>query len=182
MKNNSTTSKKLTASVTAVVVLAVCLCITTFALVWATVSVEGNLFHTGTVKINLNDGRPVVEEHEFLFEPGMTVKKDFFIENQSTGDVYYKLYFADVEGGLANVLEITVKDGDKVLYSGKAANLTKENVGAADDVLKLNERRNLTVYFHFPEGVGNNTQNLVLTFSMKADAVQTKNNPNRVFD
>ncbi|GFI55439.1 hypothetical protein IMSAG013_00483 [Clostridiales bacterium] len=182
MKNNSTTSKKLTASVTAVVVLAVCLCITTFALVWATVSVEGNLFHTGTVKINLNDGRPVVEEHEFLFEPGMTVKKDFFIENQSTWDVYYKLYFADVEGGLANVLEITVKDGDKVLYSGKAANLTKENVGAADDVLKLNERRNLTVYFHFPEGVGNNTQNLVLTFSMKADAVQTKNNPNRVFD
>ncbi|MCI8471939.1 MAG: hypothetical protein HFE65_02400 [Clostridiales bacterium] len=182
MKNNSTTSKKLTASVTAVVVLAVCLCITTFALVWATVSVEGNLFHTGTVKINLNDGRPVVEEHEFLFEPGMTVKKDFFIENQSTWDVYYKLYFADVEGGLANVLEITVKDGDKVLYSGKAANLTKENVGAADDVLKLNERRNLTVYFHFPEGAGNNTQNLVLTFSMKADAVQTKNNPNRVFD
>ncbi len=182
MKNNSTTSKKLTASVTAVVVLAVCLCITTFALVWATVSVEGNLFHTGTVKINLNDGRPVVEEHEFLFEPGMTVKKDFFIENQSTWDVYYKLYFADVEGGLANVLEITVKDGDKVLYSGKAANLTKENVGAADDVLKLNERRNLTVYFHFPEGVGNNTQNLVLTFSMKVDAVQTKNNPNRVFD
>ncbi len=182
MKNNSTTSKKLTASVTAVVVLAVCLCITTFALVWATVSVEANLFHTGTVKINLNDGRPVVEEHEFLFEPGMTVKKDFFIENQSTWDVYYKLYFADVEGGLANVLEITVKDGDKVLYSGKAANLTKENVGAADDVLKLNERRNLTVYFHFPEGVGNNTQNLVLTFSMKADAVQTKNNPNRVFD
>lgn len=182
MKNNSTTSKKLTASVTAVVVLAVCLCITTFALVWATVSVEGNLFHTGTVKINLNDGRPVVEEHEFLFEPGMTVKKDFFIENQSTWDVYYKLYFADVEGGLANVLEITVKDGDKVLYSGKAANLTKENVGAADDVLKLNERRNLTVYFHFPEGVGNNTQNLVLTFSMKSDAVQTKNNPNRVFD
>ena len=164
------------------VLLPVCLCITTFALVWATVSVEGNLFHTGTVKINLNDGRPVVEEHEFLFEPGMTVKKDFFIENQSTWDVYYKLYFADVEGGLANVLEITVKDGDKVLYSGKAANLTKENVGAADDVLKLNERRNLTVYFHFPEGVGNNTQNLVLTFSMKADAVQTKNNPNRVFD
>jgi len=182
MKSNRSTSKKLTASVTAVIILAVCLCITTFALVWATVSVEGNLFHTGTVKINLNDGKPVIEEHEFLFEPGMTVKKDFFIENQSTWDVYYKLYFTDVEGGLADVLNITVKDGDKILYQGLAGDLIKEKVGAADDILKLNERRNLTVYFHFPEEAGNSAQNLVLTFSMKADAVQTKNNPNKLFD
>ena len=143
---------------------------------------ENNLFHTGIVKINLNDGKPVIEEHEFLFEPGMTVKKDFFIENQSTWDVYYKLYFTDVEGGLADVLDITVKDGEKILYSGKASDLTKESVGAANDVLKLNERRNLTVYFHFPEEAGNSTQNLVLTFSMSADAVQTKNNPNKLFN
>lgn len=178
---NNATSKKLTASVVTVVILAVCLCITTFALVWATVSVESNLFHTGIVRINLNDGKPVIEEHEFLFEPGMTVKKDFFIENQSTWDVYYKLYFTEVEGGLADVLEITVKNGEKILYNGKAGDLTKENVGAADDILKLNERRNLTVYFHFPEEAGNRTQNLVLTFSMRADAVQTKNNPDRLF-
>ncbi len=176
------TAKKLTASVVTIIVLAFCLCITTFALVWATVSVDNNLFHTGIVKINLNDGKPVIEEHEFLFEPGMTVKKDFFIENQSTWDVYYKLYFTDIEGGLANVLDVTVKDGEKVLYSGKATDLTKENVGAANDVLKLNERRNLTVYFHFPEESGNEAQNLVLTFSMSADAVQTKNNPNKLFD
>lgn len=182
MSDNSMTSKKLTASVVTVVVLAICLCITTFALVWATVSVENNLFHTGIVKINLNNGKPVIEEHEFLFEPGMTVKKDFFVENQSTWDVYYKLYFTNVEGGLADVLEITVKDGDRILYQGKASNLTKENVGAADDVLKLNEHRNLTVYFHFPEEAGNETQNLVLTFSMSADAVQTKNNPNKLFN
>lgn len=180
--NQNTTSKKLTASIVTVIVLAICLCITTFALIWATVSVENNLFHTGIIKINLNDGKPVIEEHEFLFEPGMTVKKDFFIENQSTWDVYYRLYFTDVEGGLADVLDITVKDGEKILYSGKASDLTRENVGAANDVLKLNERRNLTVYFHFPEETGNSTQNLVLTFSMSADAVQTKNNPNKLFN
>lgn len=180
--NQNTTSKKLTASIVTVIVLAICLCITTFALIWATVSVENNLFHTGIIKINLNDGKPVIEEHEFLFEPGMTVKKDFFIENQSTWDVYYRLYFTDVEGGLADVLDITVKDGEKILYSGKASDLTRENVGAANDVLKLNERRNLTVYFHFPEEAGNSTQNLVLTFSMSADAVQTKNNPNKLFN
>ena len=75
------TTKKLTGGIVTIIVLAVCLCVTTVALVRAMVSVDNNLFHTGSVKINLNDGKPVIQEHEFLFEPGMTVKKDFFIEN-----------------------------------------------------------------------------------------------------
>ncbi len=181
MNDNSKTAKKLTGSIIAVVVLALCLCITTFALVWATVSVDNNLFHTGTVKINLNDGKPVIEEHEFLFEPGMTVKKDFFIENESTCDVYYKLYFDNVNGGLADVLQITVKDGDRTLYQGTAAELNRTEVTAADDVLKIKERRELTVYFYFPADAANSTQNLTLTFDLCADAVQTKNNPNKLF-
>ena len=176
------TAKKLTGGIVAIIVLAVCLVITTFALVYASVSVENNLFRTGEVKINLNDGEPVIREHEFLFEPGMTVKKDFFIENESTWDVYYRLYFNNVSGGLADVLEITVKDGDKVLYSGTANELTKQRVTAADDTLKIGQKRNLTVYFHFPEEKGNETQNLDLTFTMCAEATQTKNNPNKLFD
>lgn len=181
MSNDNKAVKKLTGGIITIILLAICLCITTFALVWATVSVDNNLFHTGTVQINLNDGKPVIEEHEFLFEPGMTVKKDFFIENQSTWDVYYKLYFDHVEGGLSDVLEITVKDGDKTLYHGTAAELSSTDVGAADDILRLNERRELSVYFHFPEESGNVAQNLTLTFDMCADAVQTKNNPERLF-
>lgn len=179
--SNSKTAKKLTGSIIAVIVLAVCLCITTFALVWATVSVDNNFFHTGAVEINLNDGNPVIEEHEFLFEPGMTVKKDFFIENESTWDVYYKLYFVNVDGGLADVLEITVKDGKRTLYQGTATDLNRKAVGAADDILRLKEKRELSVYFYFPEEAGNITQDLTLTFDMCADAVQTKNNPNKVF-
>lgn len=70
MSERKKTDKKLAASVLTIVVLAVCLCVTTFALVYSTVTVENNLFQTGTVKINLNDGRPVIEEHEFLFVPG----------------------------------------------------------------------------------------------------------------
>ena len=181
MANNSKTAKKLTGSIITVIILAVCLCITTFSLVWATISVDNNLFRTGSVKINLNDGKPVIEEHEFLFEPGMTVKKDFFIENESTWDVYYKLYFENVTGGLADVLKITVNDGEKTLYQGTVKDLNRTDVTAADDVLKIKERRELTVYFHFPEEAGNDTQNLTLTFDMCADAVQTKNNPNKAF-
>ncbi len=178
----SKTVKKLAGSVIAVVILSICLCITTFALVYSTVAVEDNLFHTGMVKLNLNNGNPVIEEHEFLFEPGMTVEKEFFIENQSSWDVYYKLYFQDIEGGLADVLEVYVRDGGRVLFSGKVADLTKDKVGAADDILKRNERRNLTVSFHFPEEAGNTAQALYLTFTIGADAVQTKNNPNKLFD
>lgn len=176
------TAKRLTGGIIAIVTLAVCLCITTFALVYASVSVENNLFYTGRVKINLNDGKPVIREHEFIFEPGMTVKKDFFIENDSTWDVYYRIYFENVSGGLADVLEITVKDGDRALYSGTASELTQQNVTAADDTLKIGQKRNLTVYFHFPDDKGNETQNLDLTFTMCAEATQTKNNPNRLFD
>lgn len=44
------TAKRLTGGIIAIVALAVCLCITTFALVYASVSVENNLFHTGKVK------------------------------------------------------------------------------------------------------------------------------------
>ena len=160
------TAKRLTGGIIAIVALAVCLCITTFALVYASVSVENNLFHTGKVKINLNDGKPVIREHEFIFEPGMTVKKDFFIENDSSWDVYYRIYLENVSGGLKDVLEITVKDGDRALYSGTASELTQQNVTAADDTLKIGQKRNLTVYFHFPEDKVNETQNLDLTFTM----------------
>ncbi len=176
------TVKKLTGGIITIIALAVCLCITTFALVYASVSMENNLFHTGKVKINLNDGKPVIREHEFLFEPGMTVEKNFFIENDSTWDVYYRLYLDNVSGGLAEVLTVTVKDGTKTLYSGTANELTRQNVVAADDTLKIGQRRNLTVVFHYPETAGNDTQSLDLTFTLCAEATQTKNNPNKLFN
>lgn len=176
------TAKKLTGGIAAIVILSICLTATTFALVWAQVSVENNLFHTGKVDINLNDGKPVINEHEFIFEPGMTVEKDLFIENNSTWSVYYRLYLEDISGGLADVLEVTVKDGDKVLLSGTAKDLTKERAVAADDVLQINERRPLKIVFHFPEERGNEAQGLDLNFTVCADATQTKNNPKRLFN
>jgi hypothetical protein len=103
-------------------------------------------------------------------------------KNESTCDIYYKLYFDNVNGGLADVLQITVKNEEKTLYQGTAENLKRNAVAAADDVLKIGERRELTVYFYFPEEAGNSAQNLTLTFDMCADAVQAKNNPNKLFD
>lgn len=176
------TYQKLTGGIFTVIVLAVCLCITTFSLVYATVSIENNLFQTGKVELNLNNGRPVIQEHEFIFEPGMTVQKNFFIENNSTWAVYYRIYLENVTGGLADVLEVTVKNGEKVLYTGTANTLSRQNVTAADDILQLKEKRNLTVAFHFPEEKGNEAQNLNLTFTLCAEATQAKNNPQKSFN
>ncbi len=176
------TAKKLRGSVVAVVILAACLCATTLALVFSAASVNNNLFHTGEAKINLNDGKAVIQEDEFVFEPGMTVTKDFFVENNGTWDVYYRLYFDDVSGGLADVLEVSIKDGDKVLCTGTVSGLSRQSATAADDTLKIGERRNLTMTFHYPEISGNETQGLNLAFTVCADATQTKNNPHRLFD
>lgn len=179
------TAKKLTRAIILAVILAICLCITIYALVLARVSVKENRFQTGVVDINLNDGQAVIKETEFRFEPGMTVKKDFFIENRSTCKVYYKLYFDDVSGGLADVLEITIQKGNEILYRGTAASLNRANVAAADDVLGstgASARRELTILFHYPEAGDNSGQNQTLSFKLCADAVQTKNNNNKEFE
>lgn len=182
MSKPSKTAKKLTSGFITILVLAACLCLTTFALAYSTLVVDNNLFQTGEVTINLNDGKPVIEDGAFLFEPGMTVEKDFFLENQSTWDVYYKLYLDNVEGGLADLLDVSIRSGDTVLFSGKASALTEDRAVPAEDVLRLHERRELAISFHFPEDAGNRAQNLYMSFTLKADAVQTKNNPNRLFD
>ena len=144
--NKLNATNKLTISAIVLVILSLCLCITTFALAYSIVVVENNIFQTGYVSINLNNQQPVIEENEFLFEPGMTVQKEFFIKNNSTGSVYYKLYFDNVEGELAKYLKITISVGDKVLYQGTVAEIN-EDVAAADDELDVGEKRILLITF-----------------------------------
>lgn len=181
MSNDSAFMRKISGSIAIIIILSLCLAVTSFAL-YTSVHVDGNTFETGNVTINLNGGEPVISEHEFLFEPGMTVVKDFYVESMSSDDVYYKLYFTDVMGSLAPALRITVKHGEKVLYAGTAATLSRSNVIAADDILTPGERRDLTIIFHFPPEYGNELQDATLYFTMCAEAVQTRNNPDKLFN
>ena len=111
----------------------------------------------------------------------MTVEKEFFVQNNSTVDVYYKLYFENVEGELAEFLEITVKDADNELFSGKAADFVKDKAKADEAVLGAAEKRVLTISFHMPDDVENDAMGKALSFTMGASAVQAKNNPDRLF-
>ncbi len=182
MSRKHTTEKRLIFGIVLAVILSICLCVTTYALFYAVVTVEENYFKTGVVSIDLNGGKPVIEEYEYLFEPGMTVEKPFYIKNQSTWAVYYKIYLDNVEGGLADILDITILDGEQVLYQGTASTLTRQNAIAVNDILLIGERRDLKIRFYYPKDVGNPTQNWELRFDLCADAVQEKNNPDKIFD
>ena len=146
------------------------------------VSVQENTFQTGTLKINLNDGYALLYAHEYSFEPGVTVEKDFFIKNEGTIDAYYRLYFGNVEGEIADYLEITIKDDTTILYTGTLTSLTCENVAAVDKILEAGETHTLTAIFHMPEGTENVAQNKTVNFEFFANATQVANNPDKQFN
>ncbi len=180
MKSAINKERRLTLSVAALVILACCLAVTSFALAYAALTVEESRLATGRVSINLNDGKPVITGGE-LVQPGTVVEKEFFVQNNSTDGVYYRLYFEEVKGGLAELLEITILDGETVLYQGTAVELSSTKVKAVEKELAAGEKKVLTARFVYPESVGNAGQNLDLTFTLAADAVQSKNNPDRKF-
>ncbi len=176
-------AKKLSLSIGTLIVLCLCLSITSFALGMTVYEVKDNTFRTGGIEIDLNGGKPVITADEFLFEPGMTVEKPFYIKNKGTWAVYYKLYFSQVSGNLGDILDVTIlnEDGEELL-SGKLSALTEKNVAALENELEAGERQNMKIRFHFPEEEGNKSQGSSLTFELSAVAVQTKNNPDKEFD
>ena len=182
--SDSETHKKLRRSMFIAVLLALMLGVTTFALITSMVEVKDNHFETGVVKINLNDGEPVIREDEYLFEPGMREQKNFFIENEGSIDAYYKIYLEDVKGDLADVLEATIteKESGKVLYQGLVSDLTRGSAAVDDGTLAAGERKDLTIRFYFPKERGNEAQDKTLSFKMGATATQVRNNPDRSFE
>lgn len=175
--------KKLNISIATLVVLFLCLCVTAFALAYAMLRVDNNVFETGEIDIDLNGGKPVIEADEFLFEPGMTVEKSFYIKNNGTWAVYYKLYFSNVKGDLGDVLDVTIENAEgNVLLQGKLSKLNRHNVPVAEDELQVGERRDMTIIFHFPEDAKNTAQSDNVSFALSALAVQTKNNDGKEFE
>ena len=112
----------------------------------------------------------------------MSEQKTFYIKNYSSCDVYYRVYFENVKGSLASYLNVTIADGADVLYSGKANDLTQKTTKTADMWLTLGEQRDLTITFSFPKDCGDDLQDQNLTFDLRADAVQVKNNLDKSFE
>ena len=175
------TSKKYKCAVMILAALIICLCVTSFALAYANLMSYDNIFTTGEIKLSLQNGEPVFSGEEFM-EPGMTISREFYVRNVGTGGAYYKLYFDNIQGELANYLEVTLMDGDNVLFEGMAYEFTEEAAILAEDELAVNEIKYYTIYVHLPKEAANEVQNLVFTFDLVGDAVQSKNNPDKIFE
>lgn len=174
--------KKAVSSIVAIVVLFCMLALTTYALITSFVSVEDNLFETGVVKIELNEGKTVFDGSDMNIEPGHSLVRDFTVKNTGTADVYVRLYLENVEGPLQEALTFFIYEGDKLLFSGAADEWTRESPCISDTSIAVGETRTLTAVVKMNEDAGNAVQNGGITFDMTADAVQSKNNPEQVFE
>lgn len=177
------TSRRWLGSAAVTVLLALGLMVTTLAIALSVTVRPDDIFSTGVIQLNLNDSQPVITEGEYLFEPGMTVRKSFFLENEGA-ECWYKLYFADVHGSLAASLEVTVSDGSAVLFSGKLSDLTRERAeiaGSLPPAGTAGSRRDMDIVFHLPEDAGNGAQGGTLSFDLCADGTQVRNNPGKNF-
>ena len=175
--------KKFKRGMAGVVVLFGILCTTTIAYAYyVTKEVLNNEFTTGVVDIKLSNESSTVAGGEILLEPGATVEKLFKLTNDSTCEVYYKLYFSNVSGELADVLEVTVLSGNDEIFRGDMADLTRAAAATTDDPLAIGAQENLKVQLHMPEECGNETQALTVSFDVNVDAVQAPNNPDRAFE
>lgn len=181
-KNQSRTKKKAVSSLIAIIVLFIMLVFTTYALVSSFVSVDDNLFQTGTVKIELNGGKTVFDGSDMNIEPGHTLVRDFTVENKGSAEVYVRLYLENVQGALQEALSFSIYDGDKLLFSGAADEWTRESPCISDTPLAVGETRTLTAVVKMDEAAGNAYQSGSITFDMTADAVQSKNNPDKSFE
>lgn len=178
------TSRRWMGSAVVTVLLVLGLVVTTLAIGLSVAERPDNIFSTEKIWLNLNNSKPVIAEGEYLFEPGMTVNKTFFLDNEGA-ECWYRLYFDKVSGSLASVMDVTVSDDNKVLLTGKMSDLTKNSVDwlgilpAAENT--GNYRHNMTITFHLPEDAGNAAQGGTLQFDLCADGTQVRNNPGQNF-
>jgi hypothetical protein len=176
------TKKQIWVRVAAIFLLSAMLLITTYALAMPSVSVIDNLFDTGAVKIDLNHGEVVFDGSDINLEPGYRLKKEFTVTNEGTTPIYYRLYLENVEGELADALVFQIYDGDTLLYEGEAKYFNKENYCEGTTPLLVGETVTLTALVTMRSEVGNAFQGSGISFDMAAQAVQSKNNPNRIFE
>lgn len=206
-------SRKLNKGVFIITVLSLCLVFTSIVLALSVAEVPNNIFTTGVIKIELGGVirdeqgaikeeyildennvliNPDVEKYSnqtnYLFEPGMRVEKEFYVANvggEKGWDVYYKLFFKNIRGKLANEIVITLTDEDGTkLFDDVASKFREDIVNTYDKPLSVNKNDNKHYYkimFYYPETSDNVGQGQALEFDFCAMAVQTKNNTNKEF-
>ena len=179
--NEQNLKKKLTVMIVTVVLLSLGLAITSFALASSIAQVRNNRFAMSMgVELTINDGKPVVDVTDMVYEPGGTYVSEFPIANLGTFDVWYRVYFTDVNGALKDYITVTIKEADgTVLCKGTMSELSSDKVAVSS--LAAGEKKTLTIEFYFSSEAGNAAQGQSVSFNITANATQKQNNPNKDF-
>lgn len=167
-----------------IVVFALLVCsftTTSFALAIAIAELRDNRFSMDMgVELYINDGEPIVDSANMIYEPGGTYVSEFPITNLGTYDVWYRVFFTDVDGSLSDYITVTVKEPDgTVMCQGTLNDLGKERVAVSS--LAAGEKRVLYIEFYFSSSAGNDAQGQTVSFNITANATQKKNNPDQDF-
>ena len=179
--NEQKLKKKLMFMIVTVILLICGLTVTSFALVSSIVSIRSNRFAMSMgVELTVNDGNPVVDVTNMVYEPGGTYTSEFPIANLGTFDVWYRVYLTGVTGELQDDIIVTIKEKDgTVLCKGKMNQLTADKVMIGS--LAAGESKTLTIEFYFSPDADNSAQGQTVSFNITADATQKKNNSDRDF-
>lgn len=170
--------KKLKIMVVTVILLVFGLTTTSYALAASIAQVRSNRFAMSMgVELDINDGRPVIDVTDVLFEPGGTYHGEFTVENRGTFDVWYRVYFTDVAGELKDDITVTVKEKNgTVLCHGVMSDISVDKVKTSS--LLAGEEKVLDIEFNFSSDVDNSAQGTTaVNFNITADATQKPNNP-----
>ncbi len=143
------------------------------ALFYAHERLPENRFATGTVSLALEGGF-----NEEGLEPGRTVVEDFTITNTGSADVYWRMSFDNLQGPLSGALDVTVLDETGAdLYQGSAVELDRgASYAQGSRVLASGQSETFTVQVNMNEGARNDYQGTGVTFDVRVDGVQSKNN------
>ena len=166
----------------ATVVLLICgLIIVGYALALTIVNVRNNRVAMSTgVKIDINDEKPVVNVVDVPYEPGNTYRTEFPITNLSAFDVWYRVYFTDVDGVFKEDITVTIKEKDgTVLCQGLIHEIGPSQ--AVISSLAKGEKKVLDIEFYFSPDATNSAQRQTLSFNITTTATQKINNPQKNF-
>ena len=179
--NEQKLKKKLMFMIVTVILLICGLTVTSFALVSSIVSIRNNRFTMSMgVELTVNDGKPVVDVTDMVYEPGGTYVSEFPIANLGTFDVWYRVYLTGVTGELQDDIIVTIKEKDgTVLCKGMMNQLTADKVMTGS--LAAGESKTLTIEFYFSPDADNSAQGQTVSFNITADATQKQNNPDKDF-
>lgn len=179
--NEQKLKKKLTMMIVTVVLLSLGLTVTSFALASSIVSIRNNRFSMSMgIELTVNDGNPVVDVTNMVYEPGGTYTSEFPIANLGTFDVWYRVYLTGVTGELQDDIIVTIKEKDgTVLCKGMMNQLTADKVMTGS--LAAGESKTLTNEFYFSPDADNSAQGQTVSFNITADATQKQNNPDKDF-